>query len=203
MQIANGLSDAGGPPYDGQRYSIHDDIFDDINAVTYAGSGVLAQVSMGVGTPLLQNVTINHITGFPLSELLNVGDDTTASPLMSNINFTNNIVNAAAYPIWSTGGSNNCAIKDVPITTMTACFTNSSFSTNAIIAVPNNSPSSSWPSGNFFPLNAAAVQFVNYNNGNGGDYHLQASSPYKNAGSDGLDLGANVDAVLTAIAGVY
>lgn len=203
MQIANGLSDAGGPPYDGERYSIHDDIFDDMNAVTYVGSGVLAQVSMGDGTPVLQNVLMNHITAFPPSELLNVGDDTTVNPLMSNVSFTNSIVNAGAYPIWSTGGSSNCAIKDVPVTTMTACFTNSSLSTNAIIAVPNNSPSTSWPSGNFFPANAAAVQFVNYNNGNGGDYHLQPSSPYKNAGTDGLDLGANVDAVLTAIAGVY
>jgi hypothetical protein len=203
MQIANGLSDAGGPPFDGQRYSIHDDIFDDIDPVTYVGSGVLGQVSMGDGTPLLQNVTLNHITGFSPSELLNVGDDTSVNPPMSNIWFTNSIVNAGAYPVWSTGGSTNCAIKDVPITTMTACFANSSLSTNAIIATPKNYPASSWPAGNFFPVNAAAVQFVNYNNGNGGDYHLQPTSPYKNAGTDGKDLGADVDAVLTAIAGVY
>lgn len=203
MQIANGLSDAGGAPFDGERYSIHDDIFDDINAVTYVGSGVLAQVSMGDGTPVLQNVLINHITGFAPSELLNVGDDTNVNPLMANFSFTNSIVNAGAYPVWSTGGSNNCAIHDVPVTTMTACFTNSTLSTNALIAVPNNSPSSSWPSPNFFPVNAAAVQFVNYNNGNGGDYHLQPSSPYKNAGTDGMDLGADVDSVLSAIAGVY
>jgi len=203
MQVANGLSDAGGPPYDGQRYSIHDDIFDDIDPVTYVGSGVFAQVSMGDGTPLLQNVSLDHITGFPPSELLNVGDDTGVNLPMANIFFTNSIVNAGAYPVWSTGGSTNCAIKDVPITTMTACFTNSSLATNAIIASPKNYPSSSWPTGNFFPINAAAVQFVNYNNGNGGDYHLQSTSPYKNAGTDGKDLGADVNAVLAAIAGVY
>ena len=203
MQIANGLSDAGGPPYDGQRYSIHDDIFDDIDPVTYVGSGVFAQVSMGDGTPLLQNVALDHITGFPPSELLNVGDDTGVNLPMANIFFTNSIVNAGAYPVWSTGGSTNCAIKDVPITTMTACFSSSSLSTNAIVASPKNYPSTSWPTGNFFPINAAAVQFVNYNNGNGGDYHLQSTSPYKNAGTDGKDLGADVNAVLAAIAGVY
>lgn len=203
MQIANGLSDAGGAPFDGQRYSIHDDIFDDMNAVTYVGSGVLAQVSMADGTPLLQNVSINHLTAFPPSELLNVGDDTNVNPPMANFTFTNSIVNAGGYPVWSTGGSNNCAIHDLPSTTMAACFTNWTLSSNAVIAVPNNSPSSSWPAGNFFPLNAAAVQFVNYNNGNGGDYHLLSSSPYKNAATDGKDLGADIDAVLSATAGVY
>jgi hypothetical protein len=46
------------------------------------------------------------------------------------------------------------------------------------------------------------VQFVNYNGGNGGDYHLQPSSPYKGKGTDGKDLGADVDALRSATAGV-
>jgi hypothetical protein len=46
------------------------------------------------------------------------------------------------------------------------------------------------------------VGFVNYNNGNGGDYHLQASSPYKGKASDGTDPGADIDAVNAAIQGV-
>ena len=203
MQVANGLSGTGGAPLDGERYSIHDVTIDDINATTYVGSGVLFQVSMGDGTPVLQNVTINHITGFAPSELLNVGDDTNVNPLMANINITNNIGNAGTYPVWSTGGTNNCAFHDVPLTTFNACFTNSSFLSNAVIAPGSNYPSSSWPAGNFFPVNAAAVQFVNYNNGNGGDYHLAATSPYKNAGTDGKDLGADIDAILSSIANVY
>jgi hypothetical protein len=43
---------------------------------------------------------------------------------------------------------------------------------------------------------------VNYNNGIGGDYHLKSSSPYKNAGTDGKDLGADMNALDAAIAGV-
>jgi hypothetical protein len=43
---------------------------------------------------------------------------------------------------------------------------------------------------------------VNYKNGNGGDYHLQSSSPFKNAGTDGKDLGADMDALEAEIAGV-
>ncbi len=203
MQVANGLSGTGGAPLDGERYSIHDITIDDIDATKYAGNGVMAQVSMGDGTPVLQSVTINHITGFAPSELLNIGDDTTVNPLMTNFIFTNNIGNAGTYPVWSTGGTNNCAFHDVPITTMNACFTTYTFAGNAVIATPPNYPSSSWPTGNFFPANAAAVQFVNYNNGNGGDYHLGASSPYKNAGTDGKDLGADIDMIQQLTAGVY
>jgi hypothetical protein len=43
---------------------------------------------------------------------------------------------------------------------------------------------------------------VDYRGGNGGDYHLQSSSRYKRAGTDGKDVGADVDAINSAIAGV-
>jgi hypothetical protein len=46
------------------------------------------------------------------------------------------------------------------------------------------------------------VQFVNYNNANGGNYKLLTTSPYHNAGSDGKDLGADIAAVSSHIAGV-
>ncbi len=34
--------------------------------------------------------------------------------------------------------------------------------------------------------------FVEYADGNGGNYELQPGSPYKNTGSDGKDLGADI-----------
>ena len=43
-----------------------------------------------------------------------------------------------------------------------------------------------------FPQTVDDVQFVNYNYGNGGNYELQSSSPYKNKGTDGKDLGADI-----------
>jgi hypothetical protein len=43
---------------------------------------------------------------------------------------------------------------------------------------------------------------VNFNNGNGGDYHLLKTSPFKNAGSDGKDLGADLNALTNATAGI-
>jgi hypothetical protein len=89
-----------------------------------------------------------------------------------------------------------------PVKNLNRCFDSYSFASNGIIASPPQFPPSTWPTKNDFPTTPDEVQFVNYNNGNGGDYHLQPSSPYKNAGTDGKDLGADIDGLLSAIAGV-
>jgi Putative Ig domain len=202
LQIANALSDNGGPALDGQRYSIHDLVVDDINGLKYNGPSEFAQVSVSAGAPILQYVSISHVTAFPPSFLFVIGDDVATSTPMKNFVFTNSIVNAGTYPVWSTGGgAANCAYYDVPLTTFAACFIGSFFANNAIIAPPSVS-STVWPSKNFFPGSTAAAQFVNYNGGNGGDYRLLSSSPYKGKGTDGKDLGADMDAVNSAIAGV-
>jgi hypothetical protein len=122
---------------------------------------------------------------------------------MKNFVFTNSIVNAGAAPVWSTGGGvTNCAFHDIALTTFNACFSSSAFTANAIIGTSSKYMAATWPSGNYFPTSAMNVEFVNYNGGIGGDYHLQASSPYKNKGTDGKDLGADIDAVNSAIASV-
>jgi hypothetical protein len=60
-------------------------------------------------------------------------------------------------------------------------------------------PAASYPPDNFFPATDADVGFVDGLNGN---YALSALSPYKNAGTDGKDIGADFGALLTATAGV-
>jgi hypothetical protein len=200
LQIANALTGTAGQ---GQRYSIHDIVIDDINGVLYNGPGEFAQVSISTGKPVLQNVMINHVTAFPPKTMFFIG--TLPSVPMKNFVFTNSIVNAGIYPVWSTGNEGtaaNCAAQDSPLITFNACFSNYTFAANAIIDSPSIAARAKWPSGNFFPAAAAAVQFVNYNGGNGGDYQLQSSSPYKGKGTDGLDLGADVAAINSATAGV-
>jgi hypothetical protein len=71
---------------------------------------------------------------------------------------------------------------------------------NAVVAIPSIAPVSTWPTHNFFPTSATAVEFMNYNGGSGGNYQLLSSSPYKGAGTDGKDLGADVPGVNAAIA---
>jgi hypothetical protein len=46
------------------------------------------------------------------------------------------------------------------------------------------------------------VGFVDYNNGDGGNYELQPNSPYKNKGTDGMDLGADIVGLNAALANV-
>jgi hypothetical protein len=202
LQIANALSDNGSAPLDGQRYSIHDIVIDDIDGVKYNGPSEFAQVSVDAGAPVLQNVTINHVTAFPSSTMFIIGDMVATSTPMKNFLFTNSIVNAGIYPVWSMGGGpTNCAYYDQPLTTFNACFSPYSFARNAVVGSSSSFPPKLWPSANFFPASASAVQFVNYNNGVGGNYQLMTTSPYHNAGTDGQDLGANVVAIQSATAG--
>ena len=204
LQIANAMGGNGtGVARNGERYSIHDLVVDDINPTKYNGPGELAQISVSAGAPLLQNVTINHVTAFPPSTLFVVGDTVATSSQMKSFIFTNSLGNAGTYPIWSTGGgATNCAFYDIPLTTFVACFSDSIFSNNAIIGGSSAYPVTKWPAPNYFPASVANVQFVNYNGGIGGDYHLLPSSPYKAKGTDGKDLGADIDAINSAIAGV-
>jgi hypothetical protein len=200
LQLANALSDFKGVAMDGQRYSIHDIVVDDLDGVKYTGPSEFAQVTVSAGAPLLQNVTINHVTAFPASTLLVIGDMVATSSKIKNFVFSNNIVNAGIYPVWSSGGgAENCAYFDKPTITLDACFSSYTFANNALIG---SSSAYSWPSATFLPASVTTAQFVNYNGGNGGDYHLQPSSPYKGKGTDGKDLGADLDAIQSATAGV-
>jgi hypothetical protein len=202
--IGNGVSSTGGVATDGERYSIHDVVIDGIDGPTYGGLGLGAQVSMSPNAPLLQHVHIDHVTMFPTHSLFAFGDDTTINPRMNDFLFTNSIVNAGMYPVISTSGKTDCAHQGKPILALGNCFSNYQFTSNAIVGALGRPSSSSgdWPVGNLFPSTDADVNFVNYKNGNGGDYHLLPSSPYKNAGLDGKDLGADMDAVTNALAGV-
>lgn len=197
--MGNGTSGSGGIPFAGERYSVHDVIVDDLNGDTYNGRGTFAQIG-SLPQPLLQDVEINHITAFPNHVVFNLGALDT-KPIPGFI-FRNSIVLAGESPVTTTGspeGPSNCAYYQIPIKAVTRCFTDYTFAYNAIL----NSPiaTSKWPGGNFF-YSTSTIGFVNYNNGDGGDYHLLPSSPAIDAGTDGTNLGADVDAVLSAITGV-
>ncbi len=56
-----------------------------------------------------------------------------------------------------------------------------------------------YPADNLFPSSLDAVGFLDPA---GGNYRLAASSPYKNAATDGTDIGANMDALGAATASV-
>ena len=47
-----------------------------------------------------------------------------------HLTVTNSIFNAGPYPIWSTGGTTNCAAADGPLITFNSCFSPYFFSGN-------------------------------------------------------------------------
>jgi hypothetical protein len=105
--------------------------------------------------------------------------------------------------VWNTGGGpTSCAYSGTPAEKISACFTTNTFSNNALIATPDAFPPSSWPAGNFFPNNASAAGIARYDEGVGGDYELNSNSPYKNAGTDDKDLGADIGGLEAALTGV-
>jgi hypothetical protein len=53
-----------------------------------------------------------------------------------------------------------------------------------------------------FPQTISDVEFMNCNNGDGGNYELQSTSPYKYMGTDGKDLGADIVGLNAALANV-
>jgi hypothetical protein len=98
---------------------------------------------------------------------------------------------------------------------MERCFGKSWILTNNVIVQTNDKPKvlgEPYPKtprcgslkscDQFFPKDWKAVGFVDYRGGAEGDYHLSPSSRYRNAGSDGKDVGADIDAVLAATKGV-
>ena len=194
MQIANAL-DTGGtvPPFAGARYSIHDVVLDDINHKLYVGQGQLAQLSTGLLSPLLSDVKITHVTAFPSHILFDVG----SSAKMPNFEFSNSIVTTGDSGISTVGGpAATCAIShSVPTTVLENCFSNYSFTGNVLVAVPSKFPDSSWPSGNSTKVDGNSVGFVNFNNGNGGDYHLKSGTTLA---PDGKAMGADIDAIAAA-----
>jgi hypothetical protein len=205
--MGTGLSDAGGAASGGGRYSIHDVVFDDIEGKALGGFGALFEIAST--SPALRDIAIDHVTGFPPAALFIIGVDLDREKIV-NFNFTNNLVSAGENDFFSTGGGpKNCAFqakREGPEGVLKSCFASVNFAHNAFVGSPGG-----WPKGNFTPENPSAVQMKDFRQGKGGDYRLCAEKqpsgckkepPLRKAGSDGKDLGANIDAIHSALEGV-
>ncbi len=194
----------GDPALAGTRWSIHDVVLDDLSKKYVGGGSVFKMINTWVANPLNTD-TINHVTGFPdpTSHMMTIGNRAGVAPMYGLV-FTNNLMITGRYPVWDAIGGTwgSCAQSDVPITSITKCFATYTFSNNALVATPTAFPPSTWPANNMFPATVDDVQFVNFNNGNGGNYELQPSSPYQNKGTDGKPLGADIVGLNAALANV-
>jgi hypothetical protein len=206
IQMATALSGNGangGAALSGKRWSVHDIVIDDLSKLKYTGDGTTFLIMNTWKKNPLNSVTINHVTAFPdpTGNMMLMGNIVKNAPMYGLV-FTNNLLIAAQYPVWNTGGKASCAVKDIPITTVAKCFTTNVFGNNGLIATPPAFPPSVWPAANFFPQTVEDVGFTNFNGGDGGNYALLPSSPYKNKGTDGKDLGADIVGLAAALTDV-
>ena len=132
------------------------------------------------------DVTVRHNTG-----IITVAGGTTSVTesyvnKVDRFDFNDNLVSVGSYGFIGAGTGPGIA-------TLTTFFTNYTFTKNALIG--DDFGGGLYPAGNFSPLTPAAVGFVNYA---GGNYTLSSGSTFRNAASDGKDLGADIAAVVAA-----
>jgi len=206
FQIANGLSKTGGAAADGGRYSIHDIFADDLHDKDYKGGGTfLILVS---SQPPIHDVQVDHVTAFVRGGLLSILN---TEAKLSNITLTNSVfsVGDRRQPVASAGGGpESCASKTQTLggeAVLQACFDPYKFDRNLIV-----SGRGSFPKGNIVVGSPEAAGIRDLKNGVSKDPRLchekgpgcPKVSPGAGAASDGRDLGADIDAVEAAIAGV-
>ncbi|PYQ58656.1 MAG: hypothetical protein DMF58_14535, partial [Acidobacteria bacterium] len=158
------------PSQQTKRILIRDNVFDDVSNVNWEGFGNVFQILSGAA-----DITVDHNTAFETNAVL-----VACGELNHGFTFTNNIVLNAVYGV---GGDN---YYGDPAGALSSYFPGAVFRANVI----QGGRASDYPTGNFFPDSMSNIGFANYA---GGDYRLQANSPYKNAGTDGKDIGANID----------
>jgi hypothetical protein len=95
---------------------------------------------------------------------------------VSGFVFTNNIIPDNSWAVMGSGAAEGTD-------TLMKYFPGAVFQKNVLIA----GNGAAYPASNYFPPSVSAVGFVDVA---GGNYTLSATSPYKNAGTDGADIGA-------------
>lgn len=162
-----------------QRVEISNNLFDDIGGEHWGGSGRFLQVLNGA-----TDLTVDHNTIF------HTGDVIMADAQPSNgFIYTNNISRHNEYGIIGSGvGVGNKAVSTY--------FPNGVFAKN-ILAGGQPFYYSDQPD-NFFPPTLIEVDFTDLA---GGDNTLAYNSVYKNVGTNGSDIGANVDEIEKAFSG--
>ncbi len=157
-----------------RRINISNNVLEDISSVTWGGKGTFVQINDA------QDVTVDHNTVFQDAQIMLMHTLPSA-----NLKLTNNLMAHNEYGIFGDGvGVGNAAIN--------AYLPNATVRRNVIAGGLDYK----YPADNFFPASYDDDEmFVDRE---GGDYRLKSASAYKNAGTDGRDLGCDVDKLIAA-----
>jgi hypothetical protein len=161
---------------------IRNNLFEDINSGVYGGQGRFFMIGGGG-----RNITIDHNT------VLQDGWSVVfVSDPVPGFVFTNNIAPDYSWAIIGASVAPGNA-------TIAAYFPGSTIQRN-IIAGAN---AATYPAGNYYPASLGNVGFVNYVPLTGGNYRLAATSPYRNAATDGTDVGCDFNKINAAAGTKY
>jgi len=163
------------------RVRFDNNLWIDVSTSWSSQFGRLFQVASN--TNQLSAIKFYHQTGWADNTMITV-----ASGATQQFEFVDNISGHGNFGIKSDDAGDGSA-------TLNLHMPGWSFAGNVVFGAP----AASYPAGNYYPANLAAVGFVN---AAGGDYHLAASSPYKGKATDGTDPGADIDAIMTWTNGV-
>jgi hypothetical protein len=207
IQIINGQDKNGAPSADGGRYSIHDLRADSIHESDWKGQGAFALVVSDV--PLLHDVTFDHVTAFvpgPLFQIKGKNEKKIPNFVVINSLFMGGNKTPELAPAGRPADCPGPMIqREGAKGVLKECFVDFKFEKNLIITHNRG-----WPSGNLTVSSPESAGIRDLRQGGTPDLRLcrkgvpgcKETSPGLAAASDGKDIGADEDAIDTALAGV-
>jgi hypothetical protein len=248
LTINSGASDCKDVGKGVHRFTVHDNVFDDLNGVKWfpsapyeGGFGVLlnssgdnAESAWPSEILVQHNTFMTYGTGRAMSGFMRECIGGAPQQKAANIKVADNL----GIGVYSAAPEGNCtrlfrsAKEGLEAVNTNWCFTGNVLATDLNESFFNNEPyndrSSNGPgvvcpntaagnNGNVTCGKNGATCFPrkfdgghqgegkvleNWNGGDGGDYRIASGSPYKNAGTDGKDVGADIDRIREHTAGV-
>ncbi|HEX5736721.1 MAG TPA: hypothetical protein VF131_28070 [Blastocatellia bacterium] len=157
------------PSQQTRRIKIENNLFDEVGGAKLGGNGRLFQLLSGAA-----HVIINHNTAFQAAHIL-IGDGAPSTGLV----YTNNITAPGEYGIFGGGASEG-------LISIEKYFPQAIIAGNIFVG----RPSKVYPRGNFFAASLDEVGFVDRQKR---DYRLKNGSAFKRAGTDGRDIGCDIE----------
>lgn len=187
--IFNAPTDQGAISQGSQRISVHDNLFDDIDAAKWGGDSRLFVIGTCPQCPVVQDVSIRHNTATDGPKSFLFVHDPAAHKIPRFV-FSDNIVPHGKYGVLGCGAT----VPEV----LDSCFDTPVFQKNLVIGDIGRKI---YPSGQLFSADWRGAR-LETEGASALRYGLAPESKYKKAASDGKDVGADMEAIRQATSGV-